>query len=98
MRGPRKLDTLILDLLHYSATLGRKPAHWTMLRVPGLETPGLLRRRVPNRAGTTPWAAMASAHGGSHGILQLLADHPPTRVRQAVEACRREQPDQRRSG
>ncbi len=90
-RSPQ-LDTLILDPLHYLATLGRKLNTGPCSGVPRPEAPCLLRR-VPNRL-EQHHGAMAGARRFAR-ILQLLADHPLTRVRQAVEACRREATDQR---
>ena len=57
--------------------------------VPGLEASGLLHRRsAPSWKNTT--ARLAGTRRFVR-VLQLLADHPLARVRQAVEACRREQ-------
>jgi transposase len=87
-RSPQ-LDTLILDPLHYLATLGRKPGaldHAPVFR--DWKLPACFaefRTELEQHHG-----AMAGARRFAR-ILQLLADHPLTRVRQAVEACRREQ-------
>jgi hypothetical protein len=85
----QQLDTLVLDPLHYLATLGRKPGaldHAPVFRdwkLPACFTE--LRTELEQHHG-----AMAGARRFVR-VLQLLADHPLARVRQAVEACRREQ-------
>jgi hypothetical protein len=84
-----QLDTLILDPLHYLATLGRKPGaldHAPVFR--DWKLPACFaefRTELEQHHG-----AMAGARRFVR-VLQLLPDHPLTRVRQAVEACRREQ-------
>jgi transposase len=87
-RSPRP-DTMVLDPLHYLATLSRKP--------------GALDHAPVYRDWNLPAcfaefrAELEQHHGALAGarrfvrVLQLLADHPLARVRQAVEACRREQ-------
>ena len=79
---------MIVDPIHYLATLGRKP--------------GALDCAPAFRDWSLPacFADFRSALEGLHGamagarryvrVLQLLAEHPLTRVRQAVEECRRE--------
>jgi hypothetical protein len=79
---------MVLDPLHYLATLGRKP--------------GALDHAPVFRDWTLPacFADFRTALEGLHGalagdrrfvrILQLLGEHPLCRVRQAVEECRHE--------
>jgi len=76
----------ILDPLHYLVTLGRRPA--------ALDHSGVYRGwRLP-AAFTELRILLEGRHGASSGarqyvrVLQLLADHPLTRVRQAIEYCR----------
>jgi transposase len=81
-------QTMILDPLHYLATLGRKPG--------ALDSAPVFRDwKLP-----VCFAALRAALEGLHGrlggarrfvrVLQLLGEHPLTRVTQAVEACHRE--------
>jgi len=79
-------DTMVLDPLHYLATLVRKP--------------GALDQAPVYRDWDLPAcfaefrAELEQHHGAMAGarrfvrVLQLLGEHPLTRVRQAVEACR----------
>jgi transposase len=79
---------MIIDPIHYLALLDRKP--------------GVLDAAPAFRDGTLPACfaecrtALAELHGATPGtrrfvrVLQLLAEHPLARVRQAVEECRRE--------
>jgi len=79
--------TLVLDPLHYLATLGRKP--------------GTLDHAPVFRDWTLPAcfaafrAALERQHGGAAGarrfarVLQLLGEHPLTRVCEAIEFCTR---------
>jgi transposase len=79
---------MILDPIHYLATLGRKP--------------GALDHSPAFRDWSLPACfadfrtALEELHGAMPGarryvrVLQLLAEHPLARVRQAVEECRRE--------
>jgi transposase len=76
---------LILDPLHYLVTLGRRPAvldHAPVYRdwrLPAAFTS--LRQHLEHKLGP---------HTGSRQfvrVLQLLAEHPVARVRQAIEAC-----------
>jgi transposase len=81
--------TMVLDPLHYLATLGRKP--------------GALDWAPVFRDWELPacFAAFRVELEGHHGalagsrrfarILQLLGEHPLTRVRQSIEFCSREQ-------
>jgi transposase len=78
--------SMILDPIHYLATLGRKP--------------GALDHAPVFRDWELPacFAGFRSALEGHHGalggsrrfvrVLQLLGEHPLARVRQAVEECR----------
>jgi transposase len=77
----------ILDPLHYLATLGRKPA--------ALDHAPVMRDwRLPESF-TRLRETLEERHGATAGVrqyirvLQLLAEHPLTRVQQAVEACAR---------
>lgn len=76
----------VLDPLHYLSTLGVKPAYldhtavYRNWRLPAAFTQ--LRECFEARHGSLP--------GARHFIrvLQLLAEHPLTRVEQAIQACR----------
>ena len=80
--------TMVLDPLHYLATLGRKP--------------GTLDCAPVFRDWQLPpcFAAFRAELEGHHGawagsrqfarVLQLLGEHPLTRVRQAIEVCSHE--------
>jgi transposase len=78
----------VLDPLHYLSTLGVKPAYldhtdvYRNWRLPVAFTQ--LRQRFEARHGSLP--------GARHFIrvLQLLAEHPLSRVEQAIQACRGE--------
>ena len=81
-------DTMVLDPLHYLATLGRKPGaldHAPVYR--DWKLPGCFAEFR---------AELEQLHGAVAGarrfvrVLQLLGEHPLTRVQTAVEACRRE--------
>jgi hypothetical protein len=79
---------IILEPIHYLATLGRKP--------------GALDHSPAFRDWSLPACfadfrtALEELHGAAAGarrfvrVLQLLGEHPLARVRQAVEECRRE--------
>jgi transposase len=75
----------ILEPLHYLATLGRRPAaldHAPVMREWRLpESFTQLRQRLEQRHGATAGARQYVR------VLQLLAEHPLSRVQQAVEAC-----------
>jgi hypothetical protein len=88
---PRSLQKrqMILDPIHYLATLGHKPGaldHSPVFR--DWKLPGCFAefRR-----------ALERGHGAMGGarryvrILQLLGEHPMSRVSRAIEACRRDQ-------
>jgi transposase len=87
-RSPQT-DTLVLDPLHYLATLGRKPG--------ALDHAPVYRDWKLPACFDELRAELEKHHGAAAGarrfvkVLQLLVDHPMARVRQAIEACRREQ-------
>jgi transposase len=90
-RHPRCLQpgTLVLDPLHYLATLDRKPG--------ALDHAPVYRDwKLPACFGELR-AELEGHHGALAGarrfvkVLQLLVDHPMPRVSQAIETCRREQ-------
>lgn len=76
----------MLDPLHYLATLDRKPG--------ALDHAPVYRDWKLPACFTEFRAALEQHHGEVAGarryvrVLQLLGEHPLTRVRQAVEACR----------
>ena len=80
-------DQQVLDPLHYLATLGRRPA--------ALDHAPVLRDWQLPESFTRLRQALEQRHGPAAGarhyvrVLQLLADHPPERLRQAVETCLR---------
>jgi transposase len=79
--------TMILDPIHYLATLGRKPG--TLDHAPVFRDWKLPACFADFRA------ALEGHHGAPGGsrrfvrVLQLLGEHPLTRVHQAVEECQR---------
>jgi hypothetical protein len=81
--------TLVLDPLHYLATLNRKPG--ALDHAPVYRDWKLPACFIEFRA------ELEEHHGPAAGarrfvqVLQLLANHPMARVHQAIEACRREQ-------
>jgi transposase len=81
-------DTLVLDPLHYLATLGRKPG--------ALDHAPVYRDWKLPACFAEFRAELEELHGAVAGarrfvrVLQLLADHSLDHVRKAVEACRRE--------
>lgn len=85
-------DEQLLDPLHYLAALGRRPAaldHAPVLKNWALPASfARLREALEKRQGVRA--------GARHYIrvLQLLADHPLTRVQQAVEKALRHEPVQ----
>jgi hypothetical protein len=85
----RQPDTYVLDPHHYLATLGRKPG--------GLDHAPVFRDWELPRCFADFRAELEAHHGAPNGarrfvrILKLLAEHPLACVRQAIEACRREQ-------
>jgi transposase len=80
-------DEQVLDPLHYLATLGRRPA--------ALDHAPVLRDWQLPQSFTRLREALTTRHGSPAGtrqyirVLQLLAEHPLERVRQAVEGCLR---------
>jgi hypothetical protein len=80
--------TMILDPIHYLATLGRKPG--ALDHSPVFRDWGLPACFADFRA------ELERIHGAMVGsrrfvrILQLLGEHPMTRVGRAIEACRRD--------
>jgi hypothetical protein len=85
-----KERTMILDPIHYLATLGKKPA------APD-HAPAFRDWKLPSRFAAFR-AELESIHGTMRGarrfaqVLQLLGEHPMSRASQAIEACRRDQP------
>jgi hypothetical protein len=83
--------TMILDPVHYLATLGRKPG--------ALDHAPVFRDWKLPTCFADFRAALEGHHGAAGGsrrfvrVLQLLGEHPLTRVHQAVEECRREHLD-----
>lgn len=80
---------LILDPIHFLATLGRKPGALD-------HTPVFRDWKLP-ACFTDLRADLERSHGAMSGsrrfvrVLQLLGEHSMTRVTQAIEACLREQ-------
>jgi len=79
---------MILDPLHYLAALGKKPG--------ALDHAPVFRDWKLPACFAEMRAELERVHGGRSGsrkfvrVLQLLGEHPMTRVAQAIEACRRE--------
>ena len=86
----RSLDRqpMVLDPLHYLATLGRKPG--------ALDHAPVFRDWKLPACYADLRAELEQFHGALSGsrrfvrVLQLLGEHPMTRVTQAIEACLRE--------
>jgi hypothetical protein len=82
---------MILDPVHYLATLGRKPG--------ALDHAPVFRDWKLPACFAELRSALERHHGALGGsrrfvrVLQLLGEHPLTRVRQAVEECRGEHLD-----
>ena len=80
--------TMILDPIHYLATLGRKPG--------ALDHAPVFRDWKLPACFADMRADLERVHGGMSGsrrfarVLQLLGEHPMTRVAQAIEACLRD--------
>ena len=78
-------QTLVLDPVHYLATLGRKPG--------ALDHAPVFRDWALPACFTDFRAALEKLHGAMTGarryvrVLQLLGEHPLTRVRKAIDAC-----------
>jgi transposase len=81
-------QTMILDPVHYLATLGRKPG--------ALDHAPVFRDWVLPAGFAAFRTALEGLHGAMAGarrfvrVLQLLGEHPLTRVSQAVEECKRD--------
>ncbi|HMB04442.1 MAG TPA: IS21 family transposase [Isosphaeraceae bacterium] len=81
--------TMILDPIHYLATLARKPG--------ALDHAPVFRDWKLPACFAALRAELERIHGAMGGsrrfvrILQLLGEHPMSRVRQAIEACARDQ-------
>ena len=79
---------MVLDPLHYLATLGRKPG--------ALDHAPVFRDWKLPACFAEFRAELEQLHGAEAGarrfvrVLQLLGEHPLARVRSAVEACQRE--------
>ena len=80
--------TMILDPLHYLATLSRKPGALIMRRF------SAIGNSLPASSVFVPsWKNSMARWAGrsdSCAILQLLGEHPMGRVQRAIEACQRE--------
>jgi len=76
----------VLDPMHYLVTLGRRPG--------ALDHSGVYRNWQLPAAFTELRTALEERHGPHAGsrqyirVLQLLAEHPQVRLRQAIESCR----------
>ena len=81
-------QTMILDPLHYLATLGRKPG--------ALDHAPVFRDWKLPACFADLRTTLEQHHGALGGarrfvrVLQLLGEHPLTRVTHAIEACRRD--------
>ena len=82
-------QTMILDPIHYLATLGKKPGALD-------HSPVFRDWKLPACFGEMR-AELERLHGAMPGarrfvqVLQLLGEHPMSRVSQAIEACQRDQ-------
>ena len=77
---------MVLDPLHYLATLDRKPGARTMPVFRDWELPACFaafRFALEQEHGTTAGGRRFAR------VLQLLAEHPLARVREAIESCTR---------
>jgi transposase len=83
----RRRHTMVLDPLHYLATLGRKPG--------ALDHAPVFRDWELPACFAAFRTALEREHGATGGgrryarVLQLLAEHPLARVRDAIEFCAR---------
>jgi hypothetical protein len=83
-----KKKTMILDPIHYLATLGRKPG--------ALDHAPVFRDWKLPACFAEVRSELERIHGAMRGsrrfvrVLQLLGEHPMTRVTQAIEACQRD--------
>jgi hypothetical protein len=86
----RSLDkpTMILDPLHYLATLGRKPG--ALDHAPVFRDWKLPACFADMRTDLEQFYGVLSGSRRFVRVLQLLGEHPMTRVTQAIEACQRE--------
>ena len=81
-------QTMILDPIHYLATLGRKPG--------ALDHAPVFRDWKLPACFADFRAELERSHGAMGGsrrfvrVLQLLGEHPMARVSQAIEACQRD--------
>jgi transposase len=79
--------TMVLDPLHFLATLGKKPG--------ALDHAPVLRDWELPACFSAFRAALEHEHGAAGGgrrfarVLQLLAEHPLARIREAIESCTR---------
>jgi transposase len=88
---PRSFEkqTMILDPIHYLATLGKKPG--------ALDHAPVFRDWKLPACFAAFRAALEQHHGSMSGsrrfvqVLQLMGEHPMSRVTQAIEACQRDQ-------
>jgi transposase len=84
-----KKQTMILDPIHYLATLARKPG--------ALDHSPVFRDWKLPACFAAFRVALEQHYGAMSGsrrfvlVLQLLGEHPMSRVSQAIEACRRDQ-------
>jgi hypothetical protein len=84
-RRPTARHTMVLDPLHYLVTLGRRPG--------ALDCAPVFRDWKLPGCFATLRAALERQHGAVAGgrryarVLQLLAEHPLVRVREAIDAC-----------
>jgi transposase len=82
-------QTMILDPIHYLATLGKKPGALD-------HSPVFRDWKLPACFGAMR-AGLERIHGAMPGarrfvqVLQLLGEHPMSRVSRAIEACQRDQ-------
>jgi transposase len=82
-------QTMILDPIHYLATLGKKPGALD-------HSPVFRDWKLPACFGAMR-AELERIHGAMPGarrfvqVLQLLGEHPMSRVSRAIEACQRDQ-------
>jgi transposase len=84
-----KKQTMILDPIHYLATLGKKPG--------ALDQSPVFRDWKLPACFAAFRVALEQLHGAMSGsrrfvqVLQLMGEHPMSRVSQAIEACQRDQ-------
>jgi transposase len=84
-----KKQTMILDPIHYLATLGKKPG--------ALDHSPVFRDWKLPACFAEFRVALEQLHGAMSGsrrfvqVLQLMGEHPMSRVSQAIQACQRDQ-------